>query len=112
MRLGDFIFTHSDAILAEWDVFARKIWPTDEATPQALRDHAGEILRAAADDMRSAQTAPQQTSKSEGQGDSGQSGDILDVASLDHARGRATSGFSLPEVIGEYRALRASVIRL
>lgn len=112
MRLADFISSNSDAILAEWDLFARKIWPAAEAAPRALRDHAGEILRAAARDMRSAQTATQQTNKSEGAGDPGQSGSVLNGASLDHARGRATSGFSLPEVVAEYRALRASVVRL
>jgi signal transduction histidine kinase len=112
MRLGDFIHSNSNAILAEWDVFAREIWPSAEATPQALRDHAGEILQATAHDMQSAQTAVQQTHKSQGAGDPSRSGTILDDASLDHARGRATSGFSLPEVVGEYRALRASVIRL
>jgi len=112
VRLSDFIFSNSNAILAEWDVFARKIWPVAEATPQALRDHAGEILRAVAHDMRSAQTATQQTHKSEGVGDVGQSGSVLDGASSDHAQGRANSGFSLPEVVAEYRALRASVIRL
>ena len=112
MRLGDFIFSNSNAILAEWDVFAREIWPNAQATPQALRDHAGEILRAAAHDMRSDQSATQQTDKSQGTGDGGQSGSVLDGASLDHARGRATSGFSLPEVVAEYRALRATVIRL
>lgn len=112
MRLSDFIFSNSDAILAEWDVFARKIWPEVEATPEALRDHAAEILRASAHDMRSEQTDRQQTRKSEGTGDTGKSGTFLDVASMDHARGRATSGFSLPEVVAEYRALRASVIRL
>lgn len=112
MRLGDFILSNSNAILAEWDVFARDSWPTGEATPQALRDHAGEILRAAARDMQSAQTATQQTHKSQGTADPSKSGDVLDVASLDHAQGRAISGFSLPEVVGEYRALRASVIRL
>lgn len=112
MRLGDFIFSNSNAILAEWDVFARKIWPEAQATPAALRDHAAEILRAAAHDMRSAQTAVQQTQKSEGSGEPGRSGGMLDLASSGHARERATSGFSLPEVVAEYRALRASVIRL
>ncbi len=112
MRLGDFILSNSDVILADWDVFARQIWPVAEATPEALRDHAREILRAAAKDMQSAQTSTQQTHKSRGQGDVGQSGTVLDTASTDHAIGRVTSGFSLPEVIAEYRALRASVIRL
>lgn len=111
MRLGDFILSNTDAILGEWDEFARKIWPEAGATPEDLRDHAAEILRAAARDMQSDQTAAQQTKKSEGTGDHGRTGNGLDVASLDHAQGRATSGLSLPEVVAEYRALRATVIR-
>ncbi len=115
MRLGEFILSHLDAILVEWDSFAREIWPqsdASEATPGALRDHAAEILRAAARDMDTAQSPAQQQEKSEGAGATSETSDILDRASLVHARGRANSGFNLPEVIAEYRALRATVIRL
>jgi signal transduction histidine kinase len=112
MRLGDFILSNSNTILAEWDVFARQIWPVEGPAPRALRDHGEEILIAVARDMQSAQTAKQQTQKSQGVGGPSKSGSILDAASLDHAQRRATSGFSLPEVLAEYRALRASVLRL
>lgn len=112
MRLPDFILANTETILAEWDVFAREVWPNEEATQRSLRDHAEEILRATARDMKSEQTPEQQADKSQGNGDAGKSSVILDGASKEHATGRATSGFSLPALVAEYRALRASVIRL
>ena len=112
MRLAEFILANTDAILAEWDVFARTIWPEAEASQESLRDHAGEILRAAARDMQVPQTQAEQQDKSQGQGEPGRHSDGLDSASLVHARGRVESGFSLPTLVAEYRALRASVVRL
>src|SRR4051812_15282629 len=112
MRLADYILCNTEKILTEWDVFARDIWPEVEATPKDLRDHAAEILRAAARDMRSAQTPAEQTVKSHGNAADGTSSQQLDVASMDHATLRVTSGFSLPAMVAEYRALRASVVRL
>lgn len=65
MRLADFILANVEPILAEWEAFARSIWPgalTDPATdPATLRDDAQSILRATASDMRSDQTAAQQS---------------------------------------------------
>ncbi len=112
MRLAEFILANTDAILAEWDVFARTIWPEAEASQRSLRDHAEDILRASARDMQAPQTHSEQQHKSHGQGESGRHSNVLDSASLVHARGRVDSGFSLPAVVAEYRALRASVIRL
>ena len=112
MRLADFILSNTETILNEWDVFAREVWPNEEATQRSLRDHAGEILRATARDMKSEQTPEQQSDKSHGNGDAGKSSVILDSASKEHASGRVTSGFSLPSLVAEYRALRASVVRL
>jgi signal transduction histidine kinase len=112
MRLADFILANTNAILAEWDVFAREIWPEAEASQRSLRDHAEEILRAAARDMQEPQTRAAQHDKAQGQGQAGKESDILDDASLVHARSRVDSGFSLPALVAEYRALRASVVRL
>ena len=112
MRLADFILENTGPILAEWDAFARSRWPGAGPTPDELRDHAEAILRATAWDMKSPQSALEQRQKSLGlRGTQAEGGD-LNVASGDHALGRAASGFDLAAVMAEYRALRASVVRL
>lgn len=112
MRLADFILANTEPILAEWEVFARRIWPGPATDPATLRDHAEDILRATAQDMVSDQTAAQQSDKSKGDGDAGAESVRVDNASTLHGAGRVLSGFDLLAVASEYRALRASVIRL
>ena len=63
MRLAEFILTNTEPILLEWEAFARGIQPGSKMEPLALRDHAGEILRATVRDMASAQSAAQQSDK-------------------------------------------------
>jgi signal transduction histidine kinase len=109
VRLADFILNDLDSILSEWETFARSIWPGVAVDPLTLRDHAADILRATAHDMKSAQTRTQQSDKSKG---AGTATGRLDGASEIHAVGRAKSGFDLTAVVAEYRALRASVVRL
>jgi len=116
MRLADFILANVEPILAEWEVFARSIWPgapTHPATdPATLRDDAEDILRATASDMISAQTATQQSEKSKGHDPIETGPGSVNAASATHGSGRVGSGFDLWAVVAEYRALRASVIRL
>ena len=116
MRLAEFILTNVEPILAEWDVFAREIWPkTPEVAainPSRLRDDAEEILRAAAQDMASAQTDEQQSNKSRGVEHGGTESIAVNQASVEHGAGRFAEGFALSAVVAEYRALRASVLRL
>ena len=114
MRLADFILAHLEPILADWEVFARGIWPDGTgATDQvALRDDAEGMLRAAVTDMKSDQTSAEQSDKSKGQGDDSAHQSRVDRVSSRHGSGRYGSGFNLPAVIAEYRALRGSVVRL
>lgn len=112
MRLPDFILSHLEPILEEWEVFARSIWPGAQASRRILRDHAADMLVAVARDMTSAQTSAQQEAKSKGNGSGGASGARVDTASDKHAISRVDSGFDLEELVAEYRALRASVIKL
>ncbi len=113
MRLSEFILSHTESILAEWEAFARGIWPAGAAAdPAELRDHAEAILRATVADMHSAQTAAEEAAKSAGEGEESAHSDELDNASDEHGVGRIESGFKLVELIAEYRALRASVLRL
>ncbi len=113
MRLADFILENIEAILAEWESFARSLAPGAKMTKLALRDDAEAILRATARDMQISQSKAQQRSKSKGYGGAGGAeSDRLDHASELHGVGRVGSGFDIMEVVAEYRALRASVIRL
>lgn len=115
MRLADFIAANVEPILQEWEDFARSIWPDTSAggsDPATLRDHAQAILLASASDMKSPQTKAQQSSKSKGTGDPDHDSDGVDAASQEHGANRVASGFDLAAVVAEYRALRASVLRL
>jgi signal transduction histidine kinase/ActR/RegA family two-component response regulator len=62
--------------------------------------------------MRSAQTPRQRAKKSKGQGASEKDQGRINPASESHGAGRVASGFKMEAVVAEYRALRASVIRL
>jgi signal transduction histidine kinase len=77
----------------------------------ALRDHAGDILLATVADMRSAQSSAERAARSRGHHRLSDSAS-LNGASVQHAIGRLGSGFDLLELVSEYRALRASVLRL
>ena len=120
MRLAEFIVHNIEPILAEWEAFARRIWPRDQragrvADPSELRDHAEDILRATVRDMAAAQTETQRAEKSRGGGGDGGAGANarrLNSASELHGGDRVESGFKLKQLVSEYRALRASVIRL
>lgn len=112
MRLADFILSNQEAILVEWEAFARGIAPGARMDSLALRDHAADLLLATARDMGSAQSATEQSAKSKGRGHRGGDGTALNGASEQHAIERLGSGFDLLEMVAEYRALRASVLQL
>jgi signal transduction histidine kinase len=113
MRLAPFILAHVQPILEEWDVFARSLDAGQSMSKLALRDHAEGILRAIARDMQAAQSPEEQADKSKGEGGAdGAASDELDRASASHGVGRVGSGFDIVEVVSEYRALRATVLRL
>lgn len=113
MRLAKFILANIELILAEWEAFALTLASGANMTKLALRDHSQAILLAAARDMEVKQSLAQQEEKSQGEGgaDTPES-DRLDIASARHAEERVGAGFDIVEVVSEYRALRASVLRL
>jgi signal transduction histidine kinase len=61
-------------------------------------------------DLRTYQAAREQSEKSKGRADSTAS--TPPTAAEEHGAGRAVSGFTVEQMVAEYRALRASVIRL
>lgn len=111
MRLPEFIRQHVDRIVDEWEEFARTITPAAENMDSvALRDHAREILLAAARDMTTAQTAAEQLAKAKGDGV--EKTPTLNEAGASHGELRHTVGFDLVQMTSEFRHLRACVIRL
>jgi signal transduction histidine kinase/CheY-like chemotaxis protein len=112
MRLPDFIEANTKAILEEWVSHARDIWRNPSPDLEELHDHAEDILEATARDMRGEQSPAERDEKARGYGNGSEQSDRLDLASDQHAAQRLDSGFYISEVIGEYRALRASVLRL
>ena len=111
MRLADFILAEREAILHEWEAFARTCTPASATmNVDALRDHADQMLLVIAADLRAPQDRREQSEKSKGQAPSDES--IDSTAAEEHGAGRAESGFTVEQMVAEYRALRASVIRL
>lgn len=109
MKLSEFLIAHAEEILQEWDAFAASVPHEGKPLSQkALRDHAGEILRVIALDLQRPQDAAQQEAKSKGEGEHTPAKSPAET----HADFRMLSGFDIESMITEYRALRASVLKL
>lgn len=110
MSLSRFITENMEAIVAEWEKFATTMEPAAQTmTDLALRDHAKPILLAIAKDLQSTQSALAQSEKSKGLAPALST---RETAAATHGALRHVSGFDLNQLGAEYRALRASVIRL
>jgi signal transduction histidine kinase len=111
MRLAEFIIANRAAILDEWAAFAKTCTPASSSMGVlALSDHASEMLTVIAEDLKRPQNALEQTAKSRGLAPPSRNGEP--TAAEKHGTGRAVSGFTLDQMVAEYRALRASVVRL
>ncbi len=111
MRLADFIETNMQPIVAEWVTFAAASGPAGRAMkPAALRDHAAQMLQNIVVDLRTPQSKAEETTKAKGHARVDPR--AADTAAQVHGAGRAEGGFTISEMVAEYRALRASVIRL
>ncbi len=112
MRLSGFILANMEPILQEWEDFARALGAVTELMDaKALRDHAKQILRDVAADLETHQTEAQREAKSKGYSPPTPSV-VLGSGAEQHGNVRATEGFTLDQMVSEYRALRASVLRL
>ena len=110
MTLSQFILREMEAILSEWERFARTIGATAGMDSTALRDEAARILTTIAHDMARSQTPAEQEAKSWGQAP--RAPGASDTGAERHSHERLGAGFSMDELVSEYRALRASVLRL
>ena len=110
MRLPAFLHLNIEAILTEWVAFLHTLQAAGTISSElALRDHARNILLAIALDVETSQNAEQQYQKSRGQGL--QAIGPQSAASI-HGALRQASSFSLLQLSAEFRALRATVLRL
>ncbi|MET0981021.1 MAG: sensor histidine kinase [Telluria sp.] len=110
MNISPFITDNMEQILVEWEAFAATFGAVaDNMSSKELRDHARQILQFVAEDIQTTESTEQTHEKSHGLGPSTASGE---TASSIHGRLRYASGFSLLQLIAEYRALRASVLKL
>lgn len=111
MRLTAFITQNSEAILEEFEEFARTHTEAGASMDMvALRDHAAAMLDTIALDMQETQSDVAQELKSKG--DAPTTDDPAPTAAERHGADRVVRGFTLEEMFAEYRALRASVLRL
>jgi signal transduction histidine kinase len=111
VHLADFILRDMESIIVEWEAFAGTLFPAAASmTPLALRDEAREILEAVAKDLSTPQTKRAQIDKSGGRAPKLM--DAPETAAQTHAILRARSGLDINQLASEYRALRASVLRL
>lgn len=109
MRLAEFILDNIEPILQQWENFATTLTPAaDGMDSLALRDHAEDMLRTIATDLQTHQTHEARILKSHGNAPRSDG-----VASSEtHADLRHASGFTIGQMIAEYRALRTSVLAL
>ena len=109
MRLSKFILSNMEAILQEWEDFANTMNSTVHGMDsRELRDHAEAMLRVIAEDLDTSQGKQASIDKSQGMAPV----IVDDTAAEIHAADRLASGFTIEQLMAEYRALRASVLRL
>ena len=107
MKFSAFIKDNLDAIVADWEAFARKLPAGRSMSPLALRDHSREILLAIAGDMELRHTDQERADQAQ---------DIVPTeasttsAAAEHGALRQMAGFDLVQLFAEFRAMRASVM--
>ncbi|MDB5797617.1 MAG: putative two-component sensor histidine kinase [Paucimonas sp.] len=107
MQLSTFVNGNMESILMEWEAFARTLLPgAAEMTDLALRDHAKQMLEELARGVDSKQSRQQASEKSKGLAQ-----DETDSAASVHGTLRQESGFTMVQLVAEFRALRATVLR-
>ena len=108
MQLHSFIEANFNAIVNEWEAFARTLLPAAQTMSDlTLRDHSREILIGIVKDMRISRTELGRGGQSRDAGPS-----FPESAAAAHGSVRYAAGFDLQQVVSEFRALRSSVLSL
>lgn len=108
--LADFIEHHAESIVEQAIAFAKSADVGMSMTEVELRDHLPEIVDAIVADLRTSQTRAEEIEKSEGRAPVDSR--LPRSAAGTHALLRAHSGFSISDLVAEYRAMRAAVLRM
>jgi len=106
MRLSELIRADTERIIREWEEFAKTLSAGVSLPRWLLRVHASAILQSIAHDIETPKFPVKQEAKGEGS-----PGPLEHVAAA-HVNLRIESGFDLVQIMAEYRALRACVLRL
>ncbi|MEO8542808.1 MAG: sensor histidine kinase [Burkholderiaceae bacterium] len=110
MRLSHFINENLEPIAEEWVLFAATHVPAAASMDEYdLRDHVLQILGEIVTNMGLDESVAQQKDKSQG---AGQPSEARMAAPRAHALQRARKGFQVTQMVAEFRALRATVMRL
>lgn len=109
MRLATFIRANVQAIAADWERFAATLQPEETLNSAMLRNDIVDMLADIADNLEQEQSADEQRKKSEGE--PGRS-HYTEGAIVQHVVSRISMGLSPRQFLSEFRALRATVIRL
>ena len=109
VRFATFIEQNLEPILQAWEDFARSIEPPALIMDDnELRDHARQMLEVIAKDLTAPQTDRESTQKSKGLAEP-----VRHVTAAEaHAEARLLSGYTVVQLVSEYRALRSSVLAL
>lgn len=108
--MTSFIIEHLEEIIREWEIFAGKVSPASAGLDRAgLRDHVREMLQVIASDIETSQTDGEQKLKSEGLAPDAPG---PETAAESHGALRYAVGFDLTALVAEFRALRATVLRI
>ena len=110
MKLDQFLIEHIEEILVEWEAFSGTLVPTATLSNMVLGDHARGMLEAIALDIETSQNPEQQYEKS--RGNAPHLASRVQSAAFSHGGQRQASDFSLHQLCAEFRALRATVLRL
>ena len=106
VRLPDFIRAEMGPILQNWEEFASTLLNAEHLDETGLRDHVREVLLEIADDLDAPLSETERVAKSNAHGPKT---DWPPSPAVAHGGERHDTGFSIFEVISEFRALRASV---
>ncbi len=110
MTLSEFITHNLEPILAAWEQDAKKIPPAASLGREALRNSLDRLLQAVARDMAQEQSPELREARSKGLAEAPELD--RDSPSEAHAAARLIDGFGIDHLVAEYRALRATIVRL
>jgi diguanylate cyclase (GGDEF)-like protein/PAS domain S-box-containing protein len=109
MNLSKYIIDNLEPILKEWENFAKTKFPVNQQdNVKKLRDHAKSMLLKIAEDLEHHQSSLEQVQKSKG---NAHKISKQETPATLHGADRMEVGLDINDVISEFRALRASVIK-